>query len=51
VFVITFLSILALFQMLLVWIVQPHLDADILLEPHFKEDEDNNHGEIAQTDH
>jgi segregation and condensation protein A len=50
-FVITFLAILELVQMGLVRIVQAHLDADILLEPHFKEDEDNNHGEIAQTDH
>jgi segregation and condensation protein A len=50
-FVITFLAILELVQMGLVRIVQPHLDADILLEPHFKEDEDSNHGEIAQTDH
>jgi len=31
-------------QMGLVRIVQAHLDADILLEPHFKEDEDNHHG-------
>ncbi len=50
-FVITFLAILELVQMGLVRIVQAHLDADILLEPHFKEDEDSNHGEIAQTDH
>ncbi len=50
-FVITFLAILELVQMGLVRIVQAHLDADILLQPHFKEDEDNNHGEIAQTDH
>jgi len=49
-FVITFLAILELVQMGLVRIVQAHLDADILLEPHFKEDEDNNHGEIPQTD-
>ena len=43
-FVITFLAILELVQMGLVRIVQAHLDADILLEPHFKEDEDNHHG-------
>jgi segregation and condensation protein A len=50
-FVITFLAILELVQMGLVKIVQAHLDADILLEPHFKEDEENHHGEISQTDH
>ena len=50
-FVVTFLALLELVQMGLVRIVQAHLDADILLEPHFKEDEDNNHGEIAQADH
>jgi segregation and condensation protein A len=49
-FVITFLAILELVQMGLVRIVQAQLDADILLEPHFKEDEDNHHGEIPQTD-
>lgn len=49
-FVVTFLALLELVQMGLVRIVQAHLDADILLEPHFKEDEDNHHGEIAQTD-
>jgi segregation and condensation protein A len=43
-FVVTFLALLELVQMGLVRIVQPHLDADILLEPHFKEDEDNHHG-------
>src|SRR5512136_732404 len=48
-FVVTFLALLELVQMGLVRIVQAHLDADILLEPHFKEDEDNNHAEIAQT--
>jgi segregation and condensation protein A len=50
-FVVTFLALLELVQMGLVRIVQAHLDADILLEPHFKEDEENHHGEIAQTDH
>lgn len=50
-FVVTFLALLELVQMGLVRIVQPHLDADILLEPNFKEDEENHHGEIAQTDH
>jgi segregation and condensation protein A len=49
-FVVTFLALLELVQMGLVRIVQANLDADILLEPHFKEDEDNHHGEIAQTD-
>jgi segregation and condensation protein A len=49
-FVVTFLALLELVQMGLVRIVQAHLDADILLEPHFKEDEDNHHGEIAQAD-
>ena len=43
-FVVTFLALLELVQMGLVRIVQAHLDADILLEPHFKEDEDNHHG-------
>jgi len=42
-FVVTFLALLELVQMGLVRIVQAHLDADILLEPHFKEDEDNHH--------
>jgi segregation and condensation protein A len=48
-FVVTFLALLELVQMGLVRIVQAHLDADILLEPHFKEDEDTTHAEIAQT--
>ncbi|MGE5840536.1 MAG: segregation and condensation protein A [Deltaproteobacteria bacterium] len=49
-FVVTFLALLELVQMGLVRIVQAHLEADILLEPHFKEDEENNHVEIAQAD-
>ena len=47
-FVVTFLALLELVQMGLVRIVQPHLEADILLEPHFKEDEDNHHGESLE---
>jgi len=43
-FVVTFLALLELVQMGLVRIVQAHLDADILMEPHFKEDEGNHHG-------